>query len=325
MNVLFVSNAARLGKIDSLIENQSDSLLKKGITIEHFLLLQTGLKGYYKAIIVLRKLLKERNFDIIHAHYGFCGLVALLSRPSAPVIISFMGSDLHGIKIASFKDIPLFSINKFVSLIVQTFSKIIIIKSRNLLRYLYFKNKSFIIPNGVNTDLFFPASKKRDLEKVYSGTLQENILFLGNQKDLNKNYRLLELAYHKTDLQNTTNLLAPYPVKAEDIVLYLNACDVLVLCSFKEGSPNVIKEAMACNCPIVSTDVGDVKEVIGDTEGCYIACFDPEDISEKIEMALEFSRTKGSTNGRQRILELKLDAESIAGRIIEVYKKAINS
>ena len=77
---------------------------------------------------------------------------------------------------------------------------------------------------------------------------------------------------------------------------------------------------MACNCPIVSTDVGDVKEVIGKTEGCYITSFDPKDVAEKIKMALDFGKR---TNGRNHIKHLEIN--NIAKKIINVYEHVLNS
>jgi glycosyltransferase involved in cell wall biosynthesis len=91
-----------------------------------------------------------------------------------------------------------------------------------------------------------------------------------------------------------------------------------------EGSPNVIKEAMACNCPIVATDVGDIRWVLGETEGCYISSFDTKEFADKIRLALKYSETVGRTNGMKRIQELGLDSETIAKRIIDIYKKALN-
>jgi glycosyltransferase involved in cell wall biosynthesis len=93
--------------------------------------------------------------------------------------------------------------------------------------------------------------------------------------------------------------------------------------SISEASPQFIKEAMACNCPTVSTDVGDVKKLIGNTDGCYITTFDPEDVAEKVKMALEFRIKYKQTNGRKRIIELGLDSETVAGKVIEVYKKVL--
>ena len=99
-----------------------------------------------------------------------------------------------------------------------------------------------------------------------------------------------------------------------------NACDLLLMTSIREGSPQVIKEAMACNCPIVSTDVGDVKELIGNTEGCYITSYDPEDVAENIKIALELGKR---TKGRDRIIFMGLDSDSTAKKIINSYKKVI--
>lgn len=95
-----------------------------------------------------------------------------------------------------------------------------------------------------------------------------------------------------------TELLELKGYNRNQVSLLMNACDVILITSFSEGSPQVIKEAMACNLPIVSTDVGDVKEVIGNTEGCYITSFDPKDVAEKIKMALDFGKR---TNGRENI------------------------
>jgi teichuronic acid biosynthesis glycosyltransferase TuaC len=87
------------------------------------------------------------------------------------------------------------------------------------------------------------------------------------------------------------------------------------LTSLHEGSPNIIKEAMACNCPIVSTDVGDVRDVVSGTEGCYVTTYDPEDIAEKLKSALQFNKR---TAGREKIQHL--DSNIIAHKIISIYK-----
>jgi len=104
----------------------------------------------------------------------------------------------------------------------------------------------------------------------------------------------------------------------EEVNLLLNACNLLLLTSFSEGSPQIIKEAMACNCPVVATDVGDIREVIKGTDGCYITSFDPEDVAEKIKLALQF---KGRTNGRKKIQHF--DNDLIAEKVYNVYEQIV--
>jgi glycosyltransferase involved in cell wall biosynthesis len=101
---------------------------------------------------------------------------------------------------------------------------------------------------------------------------------------------------------------------------YMNACDVLVLTSDYEGSPTVIKEAMACNLPIVSVDVGDVAEVIAGTDGCYICQRTPDDVAAGLNLALGRKRR---TNGRANIAHLSLDG--IADRLIEEYESVLRN
>jgi glycosyltransferase involved in cell wall biosynthesis len=100
-------------------------------------------------------------------------------------------------------------------------------------------------------------------------------------------------------------------------MMLMNACDVMLLTSFSEGSPQFIKEAMACNRPIVSTNVGDVKKIISDTEGCFITGVDAKDVAEKLGFALKFRRTEG----RDHILSF--ENSLIATKILNVYKRIL--
>jgi glycosyltransferase involved in cell wall biosynthesis len=107
--------------------------------------------------------------------------------------------------------------------------------------------------------------------------------------------------------------------KAIDVVpKYMSAGDALVLVSDGEGSPQVIKEAMACNLPIVSVAVGDVPDVIGGTPGCYLCSQEPHDVAEKLEMALRWGKR---TSGRDNIKHLEIGATS--QKIAAVYKELI--
>ena len=151
---------------------------------------------------------------------------------------------------------------------------------------------------------------------------RQYVLFLGNPADPNKNITLAREAVQRLGRPDV-ELLHPYPTSHEQVVQYLNSTDVFVLCSFGEGSPNVIKEAMACNCPVVSTPAGDAAWVLGDTPGCYIADYSAGHFAEALQQALHFAREHGRTRGRERLLALGLDAETVAWRIESVYRRVL--
>jgi glycosyltransferase involved in cell wall biosynthesis len=134
------------------------------------------------------------------------------------------------------------------------------------------------------------------------------------------------LAFEAMKLINDPNIeLIEFKGYSYDSIKYLfGAVDVALLTSIREGSPQFVKEAMVSNCPIVSTNVGDVSWVMGNTPGCYISSFDPSDVAEKIKLALEYASNHKRTKARERILDLDLDNKNIAKRVVEIYEKALN-
>jgi teichuronic acid biosynthesis glycosyltransferase TuaC len=315
MKVLFVcSGNSKNFEVVPFIKAQGESLKELGIDIDYFPIIGRGLGGYLKAGLKLREYLKDKQYDLIHAHFSLSGWAALIGSRKTPVILSLMGDDAQGDYIGVNKirfGSRLFMLSSFL---IQPFVKAIISKSHNLERFVYLKSKSYIIPNGVDTEIFKPltgAPVARDKKQV---------LFLGSKERIGKNYPLAEQAVSLLNLSDV-ELINPYPIPHSEITKYLNIANVLVVPSFMEGSPNVVKEAMACNCPIVATDVGDISWVIGETEGCYTSSFNPDDFADKLRKALQFSKTQGRTNGAQRIKELGLDSPSVAKRLIDIYYK----
>lgn len=147
---------------------------------------------------------------------------------------------------------------------------------------------------------------------------QKIVLFLADPSRPEKNYQLARDAFELLPQDKDIQLLPIFNLEYEDVPYYISAVDVILLTSHFEGSPNVIKEAMACNCPIVSTDVGDVKEIISETDGCFITSIEPRDICEKLLLALDFGR---NTNGRKNIKQFS--SATIAHGIIDVYNSVI--
>lgn len=114
-----------------------------------------------------------------------------------------------------------------------------------------------------------------------------------------------------------------------ECVMRMCACDVFALPSHSEGSPQALKEAMACNSPCIATDIADVRELFGDEPGHWILRNprktherwdgDENSLREMVQLLNDALRFEGRTNGRQRIVELQLTNEQVAKRIIAIY------
>jgi teichuronic acid biosynthesis glycosyltransferase TuaC len=324
MKVLFVCSGNVKGfDVVPFIKEQGEAIRETGIDIEYFPVYGKGFKGYWSAARHLQKHLKDHRYDLIHAHFILSGWVAVFASGKTPVVISLMGSDAYGQYVGENKVTFFSRYLTLLTLLIQPFVKAIISKSENIERYVYLKRKSFIIPNGIDTRKFKSNGMNYRDELALNGD-KKQILFLGSRSSVRKNFRLAReaVSYLK---RNDVELINPYPVSHQFIPKYLNSVSVLAVCSYMEGSPNVVKEAMACNCPIVATDVGDVRWVLGKTDGCYIASFKPEDYAAKLNEALVFAETYGRTHGERRIKLLGLDSQSVARRITEIYKKVLNN
>ncbi len=322
MKVLFVASGNSKSGVTPIVSNQGESLKKKGIDLDYFPIRGKGIFNYLKHVFLLKKYLEKNRYDIIHAHYGLCGLISHLARSKEKLVVSFMGDDLigeiNGKGKYSFVGNLYVLINKYFS---RRFDYIIT-KSEQLDSILKKITDKAIIPNGVDTETFFEVSKHEARAVVRFEPEAKIIIFVSSPERKEKNYILASEAVNYLD-DPAVKLVTVNSFENGKLKYIYNAADVLILTSYHEGSPNVIKEAMACNCPIVSTSVGDVKLVIGNSEGCYITSFDVIDITEKLRAALKYSQSKGRTKGRDRIFKLGLDSSSVADKIINIYKQII--
>ncbi len=310
MKVLFVSGGNTPFGISPITTNQGNSLNNSGAEIFYFPIIGKGLINYIKNFFLLKQHLSINKYDIIHAHYSMSAFVAALAH-AKPLVVSLMGSDVQNDYLS-----------KLCIKIFHKFSwKYTIVKSARMINSLGLSNIS-VIPNGVNTDAFNSMDKRACQKQLGWDYNKKHILFAANLSRPEKNYALAKQAFSILNKGNI-ELHSLFDVSPEQMPLWMNSADVVLLVSLREGSPNVVKEAMACNRPIVATDVGDIRWLLGHTPGCYIVSFDPEDVAVKLKIALEFSEKKGQTKGRDKIIELGLDSETIAKRIISVYNSVL--
>lgn len=303
MRILIVASIKKTYYAPFIIE-QANSIIALGHTIEYFGVNGSGINGYLKNLSSLKNKIKQFKPDIIHAHYGLSGLLACLQR-SVPVVVTYHGSDINVKSVRVFSKIAmcLSAFNIFVSP-----KNVVLAKA---------KKKYVLQPCGVDLQTIVSLEKTYARKQMNLSDSDKIIVFSGAFDNIVKNSALAKEAVF---LMHGVRLIELKAYTKNEVNLLFNAADCLLMTSFTEGSPQVIKEAMASGCPIVSVDVGDVKEITSGIDGCYIAVRSPEDIAEKLKLALNFN---GKTQGRQRIIELGLDNENIAKRLISIYENIL--
>jgi teichuronic acid biosynthesis glycosyltransferase TuaC len=271
--------------------------------------------NYLRAWKQLRHRLNSKQYDLLHAQWGQSGLPALLN--SLPLVVTFRGSDLEGIAGSGGRYTFAGLFLRLASQIVAHTADEIITVSERLARYLP-RRPFHVIPSGIDLDLFqlLPAQEAR----VRLG-LPENrylVLFAANPQDPVKRHWLAQAALERIQGEDNIEMVVTKGVPHDMMPLYMNACDVLLLTSLHEGSPNVVKEALACDLPIVSTDVGDVRMRVGGIDGCAIVSDSPDEIAAALSIVL---RRNKRVDSRRTVTAL--DERVLTEQIIKVYQKAL--
>lgn len=302
--IIHSANSVESSSQYTFIKDQADALMEIGYTIEYFGIKGKGIKGYLKNYKLLKNKIKEYAPDIIHAHYGLSGALASLQR-KVPVVITFHNGETLTRK------------GNIISSLASLFSAYNIFVAQHIADALYLKRKknSKILPCGIDLSKFEVTNKEDAKTQLGLPPDKINILFGGTFDNVRKNVKLANEAIAKLDREDI-NLIELKGWTRVQVALLLCACDLMLLTTKSEGSPQIVKEAMACNCPIVATDVADIKYLIEDTQNCYLISFNPLQIAEKISLIIENS---DRTNGRNRVIQLGLDNTVVAERLNQIY------
>lgn len=302
------------------IVRQVNFLRKAGIDL-HLFPFRGGKnpRNYMRAWRQVRQEIKQNHYDLIHAQWGQSGLLAL--PKSLPLVVTFRGDDLEGIVgKTGLKNIYGFILQTISSGLVARAADQVILVSESLARALP-RRPYTVIPSGLDLDLFHPVPQEQARRKLGLDLNRCYVLIAGSIHNPRKRYDLARQAVDLLKKDLNVELLSASGVSHDQVADYINASDVLLLTSIHEGSPNVVKEALACNLPVVSTDVGDVRQRISGIPGCAILNDDaPEAIAAVLRQVLSHHERSDS-----RSTVMDLDERILTQKVIGIYKKALGT
>ena len=293
------------------VKEQIESLQTIGVECDVFFSNgkeEGGLKAHKASIKIVRCLLKENHYDIIHCHHSISGLILLLS-----------GGAFRNKCVLSYQNDPTREFGgKWLFRLLYPFFNTIIIK--NTSSYLK-KKKVAYLPNGTNANFFKPMDKEACKEKLGWDKDRHYILYMDSNKGTRTQKRhdryIQTLDIVRESIPSIVSIeLSNTP--RQEIPIYMNACDLHLMTSDFEGSPNSVKECLCCNTPVVCTPVGNVPDMMGDIPGCYVTeGFTAEELASCVKKVLT---SKEPFNGREQFLAKGYGIVTVAKKLKALYE-----
>lgn len=309
MNVLLVhsGNAVAQSCDYTFVKEQGEALREIGVNVFYYAIKGKGIKGYLSSLSGLNKAIKTNHIDLIHAHYGFCGALAVLQR-RVPVVITFHNGETLSLK------------GKLISSIAARLSNHNIFVAQHIHDKLFGVPKGYsIIPCGIDLKLLPLVNKSEAARSMRLRDDMPNVLFGGSFTNARKNYPLAKEAISL--LPYEVNLIEMKGLSRKDVNLLLCGCDLFLMPTKSEGSPQVVKEALACNCPIVATGVADIPELLSGVSQCYTTGFDASEIAVRIDSILS---SRQRSNGREKVIGMHLDNPQVACQVKAIYDNILS-
>jgi len=303
----------------TFIQTQMQSIAKLGLDVSvEFIDGRRGAWRYAPAISRLLRVATRKRYDVVHAHYGLTGFVAAAQR--LPLVVSFCGDDLLGTPDGrgglTIKSRLTISLARFAARRADA----IICKSDQMRNALQSQGRrAHVIPNGVDTDLFTPGSRLEARNKLGLGLSDHLVMFPNTPTERRKRLDLAQASVEAVSRMGVScRLWVVDKVPPAQMPVYYRAANCLLLTSDWEGSPNVVKEALSCDLPVVSVNVGDVPRWLSLVSGCKVVERSPQAIAAGLQSILSCTTSVDGTHVREA-----LDLAVVARRVVAVYREAI--
>ncbi|HBY96121.1 MAG TPA: hypothetical protein DEP84_19560 [Chloroflexi bacterium] len=247
--------------------------------------------------------LSTQHYDLVHAHYVYSGLIAR-GQGQLPVVVSFHGAgEMVGVE------------GRLCRWLAPRVDGCTVTSPEHYQQLGY--SPARVVPCGVDLGLFQPGDRQTARQRLGLALDKQFVLFCGHPRP-EKRVPLIEAAVRRLQTERpAVELIKAINRPHAEVPVWMQAADALVLVSDFEGSPVVIKEAMACNLPIVATPAGDIPALFGGSPGHFLV----RQNEAEIAAALGWALNHGPTTGREAIARLSLSATVDA--VLRLYQDVL--
>ena len=290
----------------AFVWQQAQQLRQFGHTVDVINILGFRSKlNYLKGAVEVLQKTRRTAYDIVHAHYGLSAFPAWF-RLQPPLVLTLHGGDVLGT-----------GLERLLSRVIWRFADTVIVVSEEMRRRI----PGIVIPCGVDLNVFRPIDRDEARSRLGWPMDKYLILFPFDPARPVKRYDLAKAAVEQLAQAGVdVELVTVCNVENREMPWYYSAADAMVLCSDREGSPTAVKEALACNLPVVATDVGDVQEILRGVEGTRISTQEVSEIARNLREVLDVPRS-GALEGPAAMA--RYDQALTVEKIISVYNKVL--
>lgn len=310
MRVLVVSNMRSdpaNPQRGSFVRDQVRALRKSGLEVESLDWLP-GTRNYPRAIAELRRLLRGRRFDVVHAHYGLAGWCALIAG-AAPLVVTFHGTDVRHRLVG-----PLSRLLARRQLLVAAASSALFGPEAGRPGLPLPPGRAAVLPCGADLDRFRPIDRRRARSELGLDPAGRYLLFPASPARAVKRHDRAERVAERSGAE----LLTLGGVAPDQVPLYVNAAAAVLITSENEGFGLAAVEALACDVPLISTPVGAVPFLGGGLEGCHVADYDLSAFAATAEAHLRSADPRVAGRRRAEAFGAERSAERVAAAYLDV-------
>jgi len=322
MRVLVFTNmfpTAALPFYGSFVKDEVDALRRAGVDIDvYFVNGRADKREYARMPFGFFARIHRTRYDVVHVHHSFCGLVATRQQ-KVPVVWTFHEGEIMGGTEDALREQPIKHVaysKRMKQFVARRVDALVVVAEH--LRAPLGRPDALCLPAGIDINLFAPMETEAAQRKLGLDAGKRYVLFPSVPTRVEKRYELaqraVEMLRERWPEMRDVQLIALNNVPHEDVPFYMNASELVLMTSAFEASPVVIREALACNVPVLSTDVGDARVMLGGIPGCAIVPPDPGAIAAALAAALRSPRRVSAREAMKRY-----SLENTASQLVALY------